>query len=153
MLSDEAWNERLPLRSFHHNPTMSLQSQLPELRGVVAPDCDILTDPAETRFHELAKRWADTEGQIPGAIVLPRTEEDIQTIVSWAIRSSIPFVPKCGGHSSWSILSSDGIVIDLSQCSAVEVDAEAQTATIKGGILQKEVAVRLAEAGLFTGKL
>lgn len=58
---------------------------------------------------------------------------------------------KSGGHSAWSTIGSDGIIIDLSLYKAIEVYAESGTAIIKGSILSKEVAVTLADAGFFTG--
>lgn len=71
--------------------------------------------------------------------------------MQWALKSNIPFVPKSGGHSPWSTIGSEGIIIDLSLYSDVRVDAGARTATVIGGVLAKEVSVRLAEAGFFTG--
>ena len=71
--------------------------------------------------------------------------------MQWAVKSSVPFVTKSGGHSEWSTIGSNGIIIDLSRYSGIEVDAGVSTATLKGSVLSKEVAVRLAEAGMFTG--
>jgi len=71
--------------------------------------------------------------------------------VQWAVKSSTPFVTKSGGNSEWSTIDSEGVVIDLSRYSGIEVDAIAQIATLKGSVLSKEVAVRLAEAGMCTG--
>lgn len=72
--------------------------------------------------------------------------------VKWAVTYSIPFVAKSGGHSEWSTIGSNGIILDLSRYSGVEVDAQSHTAMLKGGVLSKEVAVALAEQGLFTGE-
>lgn len=58
---------------------------------------------------------------------------------------------RSGGHSEWSTIGKDGVIIDLSRFSGVEVDAEAETAVLRGSILSKQVAVALAEAGFFTG--
>lgn len=73
--------------------------------------------------------------------------------VQWAVKSSVPFVTKSGGHSEWSTIDESGIIIDLSKYSGIKVDTEGRKATLKGGILSKSVAVSLAEAGLFTGEL
>ena len=127
-------------------------SQITELKAFVDPGCQILEDSSQASFQEYAKRWTDIGRKIPAAIVLPRTEQDIQKTVQWAVRSSIPFVAKSGGCSEWSTVGGDGVVIDLTLYSAIEVDAKAQTASIKGGVLQKEAAVHLAKEGLFTGK-
>ena len=128
------------------------RSQIATLQVVVGPDCQILEDSAHPSFQEYAKRWTDVGRRIPAAIVLPRTEDDIQKTVQWAVKYSIPFVTKSGGGSEWSTIGDEGVVIDLTLYSAIKIDAKAQTATIRGGVLQKEAAVRLAEHGLFTGK-
>lgn len=130
----------------------SVRSLIHELKSIVSPDCDILAEPGEARFQEYTKRWTDIDRKIPGAIVLPRSEEDIQKVVRWAVKSSVPFVAKSGGCSEWSTIGDEGLVVDLTHYSAIDVDAKARTATIKGGVTQKEAAVRLAEQGLFTGE-
>lgn len=71
--------------------------------------------------------------------------------VSWAVQASVPFVAKSGGHSIWSTIGADGFIIDLSKYSAIEVDVEKSTAKIRGSILAKQLAVRLADAGFFAG--
>ncbi len=135
---------------FNRNP--SVQSRITALEAVVGPDCEILKDSNEANFQEYAKRWTDIGRETPAAIVLPRTEEDIEKVVQWAVNSSIPFVVKGGGCSEWSTTDENGLVIDLTHYSAIQIDAKTRTATIRGGVVQKEVAVRLAEEGLFTGE-
>ena len=45
------------------------------------------------------------------------------------------------------------MIIDLGQYKSDEVDVTSRTTTLRGSILSKEVAVALADAGLFTGEL
>ncbi|KAL2852066.1 FAD binding domain-containing protein [Aspergillus pseudoustus] len=127
-----------------------LPSHLPYLRAVVSGDCEILHDAQATSFRTYLARWSDIDLQTPGAIVLPRSEEDCVKIVQWATRLSIPFVPRSGGRSRWSTIGREGIILDLSHYAGVRVDAERQTATLIGGVRTKEVGRRLAESGLFT---
>lgn len=72
--------------------------------------------------------------------------------VKWAVDASIPFVTKSGGHSQYSTIGSNGIIIDLTRYSGVKVDKAAKTATLTGSVLNKQVGVALANEGLFTGK-
>jgi FAD/FMN-containing dehydrogenase len=147
---------------------MSITTKLTSLKEVVSPDSTVLTDPKNDAFQELLKRWSDIDKQTPGAIVLPTSEDECQKIVSpclasagldsdritqveWAVDASVPFVTKSGGHSSWSTIGSNGIIIDLSEYSGVEVDRAGKTATLIGGVSTKQAAVALAEEGLFTG--
>ncbi|RDW83797.1 FAD-binding oxidoreductase [Aspergillus mulundensis] len=127
-----------------------LLSLLPSLRDLVSSDCQILQDPHDPEFQDRLERWSNINLQTPGAIVLPRSEEDCVRTVQWTLASSVPFVPKSGGHSRWSTIGQEGIIIDLSLYADIHVNPGNSTATLIGGVLNKEVAVRLAESGLFT---
>ena len=72
--------------------------------------------------------------------------------VQWAVEAKVPFVTKSGGHSTWSTIGAHGVVIDLSNYKGIEIDVNSRTAKLKGSIVAKEVAVALAEHGLFTGR-
>ncbi|TVY18018.1 FAD-linked oxidoreductase azaL [Lachnellula arida] len=128
---------------------MTMISQLPELKSLLTPACQILTDPNDAKFVDYLKRWTDIDLKAPGAIVLPTSESDCQKIVQWASKSSVPFVMKSGGHSEYSTIGSNGIILDLSLYKGVEVDISSGTATLKGSVLSKDVATALAEAGYF----
>lgn len=52
-----------------------------ELQSHVGSDLEILSDPTDARFQEHSKRWSDIDRQIPAAIVLPQSEEQIQSTV------------------------------------------------------------------------
>ncbi|KAL1866667.1 hypothetical protein Daus18300_006611 [Diaporthe australafricana] len=100
-------------------------------------------------FHEYSRRWSDIDREVPGAIVLPRSEEQIQGTVRWAAQNSVPFVIKSGGHSTWSSIGKHGFVIDLSNYSGIELEDQGPVAKLRGSILSKDVAVHLADAGYF----
>lgn len=58
------------------------------------------------------------------------------------------FVPKAGGHSLWSTIGAEGIVIDLTAFNAVVVDKDSGTVTVSGGSQIKDAIAPLFEAGL-----
>lgn len=64
-----------------------------------------------------------------------------------AVESSIPFVAKAGGHSSWSTVGQDGFVLDFSLMRAVEVDTAKRTATASAGTLVGDIVSAVAEKG------
>ena len=127
--------------SWHKSNTL-VQSRNTALEAIVGPDCEILKDSNEANFENYAQRWTNIGRETPAAIVLPLTEEDIQKVVQGAIKSSIPFVAKSGACSEWSTIGDNGFFVDLTHYSAIEIDARARTATIRGGVVQKEAAVR-----------
>ncbi|KAK7743250.1 hypothetical protein SLS53_004335 [Cytospora paraplurivora] len=120
-----------------------------ELQRQTGPELEIVTDQTASRFQEFAKRWSDIDRRLPAAIVLPESEEHIQQTVRWAAGASVPFVTTSGGHSNWSTIGDDGFIIDLSKYKGIEVDAQGPTARLRGSILNKAVAVHLADAGYF----
>ncbi len=61
---------------------MAVATQMLGLKAAVASSCRILTDSESVEFRDYAKRWSDIDRQIPAAIVLPTTEEDIQKTVN-----------------------------------------------------------------------
>ena len=53
-----------------------------QLGGLLSQDAKVLTDSNNDEFKELLRRWSDIDKQIPGAIVLVATEEDVVKTVS-----------------------------------------------------------------------
>lgn len=69
------------------------------------------------------------------------------------MNSLIPFVTACGGHSAWSTIDNEGFVLDLSLYKDVALNPSSNTATVKGGVLMKELQVALNKEGRFTSIL
>ncbi|KAI1869465.1 hypothetical protein JX265_006555 [Neoarthrinium moseri] len=81
----------------------------------------------------------------------PATEQDIILVVRKALDFSVPFVPVSGGHSTWSSIDKNGVVIDLSTYTGVAVNTTQDTATVRGGTLMKELQTALHPYKRFTG--
>ncbi|PCG99792.1 FAD-binding, type 2 [Penicillium occitanis (nom. inval.)] len=129
---------------------MAVLEHIASLRHSLSSASEILVDPFSPDFQERLERWTDINREEPAAVILPSSESECLKIVQWALKSSVPFVARSGGHSEWSTIGKNGVIIDLGRYKSVEVDVKSQTAILKGSILSKEVAVALADAGLFT---
>jgi FAD/FMN-containing dehydrogenase len=70
--------------------------------------------------------------------------------VKLSVQHGIPFVPKSGGHSAWSTIGSEGIIIDLRNLKKVTVDKSAQIVKIQPGVLNKQLIEALYAEGLCT---
>lgn len=68
--------------------------------------------------------------------------------VKLALKYNVPFVPKSGGHSAWSTIGQEGIIIDLSNFSKATIDKSAQTVTIQSGIVNQQLIAALYENDL-----
>jgi FAD/FMN-containing dehydrogenase len=76
----------------------------------------------------------------------------VQGVVAYARDSGSELAIRCGGHSSAGHSTTDGgIVIDLRDMKAIEVDPEARTAWAQGGLTALEVSISAAEHGLAIG--
>jgi FAD/FMN-containing dehydrogenase len=108
------------------------------IRGrVVAPGDDVY-DEARTPFYGGIDRR-------PAAIARPVDAADVATIVSIVGRTGAELAVRSGGHSlAGDCVTDGGVVIDLREMTAIDVDADGGTAWIETGLTAVEVAKALA---------
>src|SRR3954468_21034836 len=76
----------------------------------------------------------------PAAIAYCLDEQDVAAAVRYANEHGLRIAVRSGGHNGGGLGSvDDGLVIDLSELSAVEVDAAARMARVGGGALLKDM--------------
>ncbi|KAF9480759.1 FAD-binding domain-containing protein [Pholiota conissans] len=98
----------------------------------------VLTDSTDKAFQQCLLRWSDIGRSTPGAIVLAGSEDDVVTVVSLAIKNSVPFVVCSGGHSLWSTIGSEGFILDVRDLKNISVDDASNQITLQSGILISE---------------
>lgn len=86
------------------------------------------------------------DGVRPLAIVRVNDVKDVQTVIGWAQRHSIPIVPRSGGHSYGGWSTGTGVVVDLGKLRGVRV--EGSTAVIGAGRRLIDVYAALAGKGM-----
>lgn len=121
------------------------------LTAILSDKSRILTDEGSDDFKTSMDRWTSFGLKVPSAIVQPATEQDVVTTVKELVSASIPFVPASGGHSCFSSIGKDGVIIDLSRFTGVEVDEAKSVATVRGGTLMKEFQAALHQHKRFAG--
>ncbi|KAL8920046.1 MAG: hypothetical protein Q9172_004676 [Xanthocarpia lactea] len=126
---------------------MALTDFISELRKALSAETCVLSDPSNEDFRLALLRWSDVDVKIPGAIVQVSNESDAVKTVKLASVHRTPFVPVCGGHSLWSTIGTDGFILDLTKYKSIHVDAAQHEVTVAGGVLMKEFATALANAG------
>jgi FAD binding domain/Berberine and berberine like len=88
----------------------------------------------------------------PAAIVRPRDAADVARVVVLARDSGIPLAVRSGGHgTAGHSLVEDGIVIDLRDMSAIEIDPEARMAWAQTGMTAGAYTSAAGAHGLATG--
>jgi FAD/FMN-containing dehydrogenase len=122
---------------------------IPKLRAdvggrVIGPDDDGY-DEARTPFYGGIDRH-------PAAIVRVRDDMDVARVVALARETGLELAVRSGGHSiSGLCVSEGGIVIDLADMRALEIDPEARTAWAQTGLTAVEFTTAAAEHGLGIG--
>ena len=113
-----------------HAPHTPISS--PDLRDVlsgqvIAPD-DAAYDQARTVFYGGIDRR-------PGVIVRPTNASDVAQVVSIARDTGLELAVRSGGHSLAGHSTTDGgIVLDLADMNALEIDPEQRTAWAQTGL-------------------
>src|SRR6478736_6373923 len=85
----------------------------------------------------------------PAAIAYCADEADVAAALRYGVEHGLRIAVRGGGHNGGGLGSvDDGLVIDLSQMNAIEVDAEAKMARVGGGALLKDLLDATHEHGL-----
>ncbi|KAH7407901.1 hypothetical protein BKA64DRAFT_721649 [Cadophora sp. MPI-SDFR-AT-0126] len=127
---------------------MSISVFLTAIKAQLSKEARLLSDPNAEEFKSALARWTDRDWKTPSAIVVVAEEEDIVKTVQLASKHNVPFVPKSGGHSAWSTIGQEGIIIDLSSFNKVTIDKSTERVTIQSGVVNKQLIGALHENDL-----
>lgn len=130
---------------------MASPSFVQSLAATLSSNSRILTDESSEEFKTSMERWSNYGLNVPSAIIQPTNEEEIVATVKELVSASIPFVPAAGGHSCFSSIGKNGVIVDLAHFTGVDVDEAGGFATIKGGTLMKEFQAALHPHKQFAG--
>jgi hypothetical protein len=88
----------------------------------------------------------------PAVIVRPTDASEVARVVAFARETGLPLAVRCGGHSgAGHSVVDDGIVLDLGNLTALEIDAEGRTAWAQTGLTAAAVTAAAAEHELAIG--
>ncbi len=89
---------------------------------------------------------------VPQAIVRAESEEDIQAVVTYAVRRGVPLTPRAAGTNLTGSAIGPGIILDIDRMSRIlEVNRDEQWARVQPGVVFAELNRRLARDGLQFG--
>lgn len=129
-------------RKFH---TISISDLRAALKGRVIAPGDPEYDKARTTFYGGIDRR-------PSAIVRVANADDVSRVVSFAREDGLELAIRSGGHSiAGHCVTEGGIVLDLSEMRALEIDVEGRAARVGSGLTAGEYSVATAAHGLATG--
>jgi FAD/FMN-containing dehydrogenase len=122
--------------------TVSISSQLPtDIVGrIIRPD-----DPDYDATRQILSGAYDRR---PAVIVRAANADDVARVIRFARETGTELAVRAGGHSNAGHSSTDGgIVLDMRDMKALEVDAASRTAWAEGGLTAGEVTSELAKHG------
>jgi FAD/FMN-containing dehydrogenase len=86
---------------------------------------------------------------IPRAVAVPLDAEDVQTLVRWARRGSVPLIPRGSGSGMASAAIGDGVIVDMSRFRVLsDVNAATKSISAGSGITCKEIEAAATAVGL-----
>ena len=88
----------------------------------------------------------------PAVIVRPVDADDVAAVIAFARESDLPFSVRSGGHSGALHSTNDGgIVLDVREMRAIQIDANGRTAWAETGLSAVDYSKAVAAHGLATG--
>ncbi len=127
---------------------MGLPQVISDLRRIAGPDA-VLDRPEDVMLYEYD---AGVRKSTPGAVVFPRTAEQISEIMRVATAARIPVVARGAGTglSGGAISQAGGIVIAFSRMNRIlEIDAENACAVVQPGVVNLQLSEHVAHLGLY----
>lgn len=130
------------------NTPTSAAPSIPELRAavqgkVITPE-DADFDQARTVFYGIDRR--------PMAIVRVADETDVAYVVSLARETGLELAVRSGGHSlAGHSVSEGGIVLDLTDMKALDIDIDSRSAWAQSGLTAGEFTTAVGAHGLAAG--
>ncbi len=91
--------------------------------------------------------------EVPDAVALPKTKDDLVNLVAFAKKHKIPLIPRAAGTSLAGQVVGKGIIVDISRYwgKIIEVNAHEHWVRVEPGVILDELNQFLKQYGLFFG--
>jgi len=108
--------------------------------------------PSDSEYEQARAVFYRSHDRRPAAIVRPADAVAVSRVVSLARENGLELAVRSGGHSlAGHGVSEGGIVLDLSDLKALDLDVEGRTAWAETGLTASEYATAAGKHGLATG--
>ena len=105
--------------------------------------------PVDPHWDEARVAWNLSVDQLPAAVALPASVEDVAALVTYARESGLRVAPQGTGHGAAALGDlSDTILLKTERMRGVTIDPESRTARVEAGTIWIEVVEAAAEHGL-----
>jgi FAD/FMN-containing dehydrogenase len=111
-----------------------------------------VTGPGDTGYDQARKVFYGKWDRRPAAVVRPTSAAEVAQVVTLAAESGSELAVRSGGHSlAGHSVSDGGIVLDLAELTALDIDLEGRTAWAQSGLTAGAYSAQVGEHGLATG--
>ncbi|MHA8073720.1 FAD-binding and (Fe-S)-binding domain-containing protein [Aquirufa sp. HETE-40SA] len=107
----------------------------------------------DTVMKTLYATDASAYREMPLGVVIPETQGDLEKIIRFADKHSIPLIPRTAGTSLAGQVVGEGLVVDVSKffCRILEVNEAESYVWVEPGVVRDVLNVELKKHGLFFG--
>jgi FAD/FMN-containing dehydrogenase/Fe-S oxidoreductase len=129
---------------------------LPDKPTTIAADLSALLEPGKVRDDTPTLTAYAVDASIyrvtPKAVVLVESEDDIHTVVRYAVARGIPLTPRAAGTNLTGSAIGSGIILDVSRMNRIlEVNREERWARVQPGVVLAELNKQLGLQDLLFG--
>jgi FAD/FMN-containing dehydrogenase len=125
------------------------KTMLAELRGVLS--CRLIL-PGEDDYDAARSVFYGWVDKRPAAIARASNVDDVVNVVNFARENGIELAVRSGGHSAAGhSVSEGGVVLDLADMRAIQIDVAGRTAWAEAGATAGQFTKAAGEHGLATG--
>ena len=127
---------------------MAIQALIPQLVRLLGPQ-GVISDPASLLTYE--SDALTLHHALPGAVLFPRTTEEVSRIAQLLCAARVPYVPRGAGTglSGGALALKGGVVVSLTRMDQIlEVDVANARARVQPGVVNATLAAALLPVGL-----
>jgi FAD/FMN-containing dehydrogenase len=113
--------------------------------------CRVVT-PADSGYDDMRQVFLGDVDLRPAAIARASNAADVASVIGYARSTGVELAVRCGGHSNAGQSTTDGgLLLDLRDMNAIDVDRVARTAWADAGLAAIDATKATAEHGLAVG--
>ncbi|HJP90186.1 MAG TPA: FAD-binding oxidoreductase [Candidatus Limnocylindrales bacterium] len=129
--------------------TSALQDQLQRLRAEISGR---VIEPADPDYDTLRSVMYGGVDRHPAAVVRVANVDDVRAVIAFARETGAQLAIRSGGHSAKGDSTTEGgIVLDLRELRAIDIDVDARTGWFETGLTAADVSQAAAAHGLAIG--